>query len=116
MPPAIFAAFSARAAHPALMTELTSPQIRKLKALAQRLDPSLRLGRAGLSDAFLRAVNEELDRHELIKLRFDAFKDQRKELAPQLAAQTNCHLVWIVGHVAVFYREQPDPEKRKIQF
>jgi RNA-binding protein len=98
------------------MSELTNPQIRKLKALAQRLDPVIHLGRAGLSEAFLRAVNEELDRHELIKLRFDDFKDQRKELAPQIAAQTNSQLVWIVGHVAVFYREQPDPAKRKIPF
>jgi RNA-binding protein len=98
------------------MSELTNPQIRKLKALAQRLDPVIHLGRAGLSEAFLRAVNEELDRHELIKLRFDDFKDQRKELAPQIAEQTNSQLVWIVGHVAVFYREQPDPAKRKIPF
>jgi len=97
------------------VTALTNPQIRKLKGLAQRLDPSLHLGRAGLSDALLRAVNEELDRHELIKLRFDACKDQRKELAPQIATQSNSQLVWIVGHVAVFYREQADPEKRKIQ-
>jgi len=96
------------------MTPLTNPQIRKLKALAQRLEPALRLGRAGLSDAFLGAVNDELDRQELIKLRFEELKEQRKELAPQIAAKTRSHLVWIVGHVAVFYREQADPEKRKV--
>ena len=97
------------------MTELTNPQIRKLKAIAQRMDASLRLGRQGVSDAFLKAVNEELDRHELIKLRFDEFKKQRRELAPQIAEKTGSQLIWVLGHIMVLYRQQPDPEKRKVQ-
>jgi len=97
------------------MTEpLTGAQRRKLKSLAQRLDASVMLGKAGASDAFLASLNLELDRHELVKVKFADFKDERHELAPQLAEKTESHLVWIVGHVAVFYRQQPDPAKRRI--
>lgn len=93
---------------------LPNPVVRKLKGLAQRLEPVLALGKSGASDAFLKSLDEALALHELVKIKFAAFKDERKEIAPQLAEKTNSHLVWIVGHVAVFYRQQPDPAKRKI--
>ncbi len=93
---------------------LPNPVVRKLKGLAQKLEPVLALGKSGASDAFLKSLDEALAPDELVKLKFAAFKDERKTLAPQLAEKTNSHLVWIVGHVAVFYRQQPDPEKRKI--
>ncbi len=96
------------------MSELTGAQIRKLKALAQKLDPVLRLGKLGMTDAFLRSLDEVLQHHELVKIRFDEFKKERKELAPQIAARSNSHFIWMVGHVAVFYRQHPDPEKRKL--
>jgi RNA-binding protein len=93
---------------------LPNPTISKLKGMAQRLDPVLVLGKAGASDAFLKSLDETLALHELVKIKFAAFKDERKTLAPQLAEKTGSHLIWIVGHVAVFYRQQPDPAKRKI--
>ena len=96
------------------MSELTGAQIRKLKSMAQRLDPVLRVGKNGLSDAFVRSLQEAFQHHELIKIRFDEFKKERKELAPEIAAKSGSRFIWMVGHVAVFYRQHPDPEKRKI--
>jgi len=95
---------------------LSNPQLRRLKALAQRLDPLVRLGKQGVSDAWLRSLNEALDLHELVKVKFAEFKDQKKELAPQLAERTASHLVMRVGNVVVLYRPQPDPTRRKITF
>jgi RNA-binding protein len=88
--------------------------ISKLKGLAQRLNAQLVLGKAGATDGFIQSLNAALAQHELVKIKFAAFKDERKTLAPQLAEKTGSHLVWIVGHVAVFYRQQPDPEKRTV--
>ena len=90
------------------MVELTNPQIRKLKARAQRMEAFLKVGKQGLSEPFLKAVDEELARHELIKIKFADFKDQKKTLAPELAAKTQAHLVTLVGNVAVLYRENPE--------
>ncbi len=92
---------------------LPNPAVRKLKSLAQKLEPVLALGKAGATDAFVKSLDDALAQHELIKIRFAAFKDERWILAPQFAEKTGSQLIWIVGHVAVFYRQQPDPEKRK---
>jgi RNA-binding protein len=98
------------------MEELTNPQIRKLKGLAQRMDASLKIGKHGLSEAFLKSVNQELTRHELVKVKFAEFKEQKKDLAPQLAQKTGSHLITLLGNVAVLFRRNPDPEKQRIQF
>jgi RNA-binding protein len=98
------------------MTELTNRQLTKLKGMGQLLEPVLRVGHAGLSEAFLASLNQALNDHELVKVKFSDFKDQKKELAPKLAELTGSHLIMRVGNVVVLYREQPDPAKRKIKF
>ena len=91
---------------------LSNPQIRQLKALAQRLEPVVYVGKAGVTDALLASVEQALNDHELIKIKFTAFKEQRKSLATEIAELTHSELVWIVGHVAVLYRAQPDPRTK----
>jgi RNA-binding protein len=98
------------------MEELSNPQIRKLKALAQRMDATLKVGKHGLSEAFLKSLDEELARHELVKVKFAEFKEQKKELAPQLASKTGAHLVTLLGNVAVLFRQNPESEKQRIEF
>ncbi len=93
---------------------LSSRQTSQLRSLAQRLDPILHLGKAGLTDAFIASVDQALNDHELIKIKFAAFKDTKKALAEEIATRTNSELVWIVGHVAVLYRMQADPAKRRV--
>ena len=82
-------------------------QLRALKARAQRLEPVLKIGKAGLSPAFIAALDEALAQHELVKVKFAEFKAQKKTLAPELAARTGSHLVQRVGNVAVLYRPRP---------
>jgi RNA-binding protein YhbY len=41
-----------------------------------------------------------------VKVRFAEFKEQRGELASQLAQRTTSHLIQQVGNVAVFFRAQ----------
>ena len=98
------------------MAALTNPQIRKLKGLAQRMDATLKVGKQGLSDPFIKSLDQELTRHELVKVKFAEFKDQKKQLAPQLADKTNSQLITLLGNVAVIFRRNPDPQKQRIQF
>jgi len=70
------------------------------------------LGKEGLSEALRRALDTQLDNDELVKLRFVSGKEERRESAETLAAQTSSELVQIVGNVAVFYRPSRNPEKR----
>jgi len=83
---------------------LTNAQIRTLKAQAQRLKATLKVGKEGLSPQFLSALDDALKHRELVKVKFDEFKAQKKELSPQLAEKTGSHLVTRVGNVAVLYR------------
>ena len=94
------------------MLSLTNAQVRDLKAQAQRLKATLKVGKEGLSPQFLAALDEVLKHHQLVKVKFEEFKEQKKELAPQLAERTRSHLVTRVGNVVVLYRPKLMDEKR----
>lgn len=94
------------------MDALTNAEIRELKARAQRMKASLKIGKEGLSPNFIAALGEALKQHELVKVKFDDFKEQKKELAPQLAEKSSSHLVTRVGNVAVLYRAKPKVEEK----
>jgi len=87
-----------------MLEPLNNSQIRKFKAAAQLMDSMLKIGKAGLSEGFVRTVSETLNQHELVKIKFVEFKDQKKELAPLLAEKTASHLVMRVGNVMVLHR------------
>ncbi len=89
---------------------LTNAKKRHLKAEAQRLEASLHVGKAGLSAEFLQALDNAFAHRELVKVRFDAFKDERKQLAAEMAAKTSSELIWVIGHVAVLYRKRSEPQ------
>jgi RNA-binding protein len=87
-----------------MLEPLTNSQIRKFKAAAQLMEPMLKIGKAGLSGGFIRSVDVALAQHELVKIKFVEFKEQKKELAPQLAVKTSSHLIMRVGNVVVLHR------------
>ena len=87
-----------------MQTPLTSADRRRLKGKAQLLEPVLKVGHNGVSEAFLASVEHELTLHELIKIKFADFKKERHELSERIAAATGSALLQVVGHVAVFYR------------
>ena len=89
------------------MLLLNNAKIRDLKARGQLLKPTLRVGKEGLTPQFIAALDDALKHHELLKVKFDQLKDQKKELAPQLAKKTGSHLVTRVGNVVVLYRPKP---------
>jgi len=94
---------------------LTNAQIAALKGMAQRLPATLKVGKAGLSEGFLQSVRDALAHRELIKVKFDEFKEQKKTLAPELAEKTDSRLVTLIGNVAVLFRQNPDPAKQRIK-
>lgn len=89
------------------MTPLTNAQIRSLKAKAQLMKATIKVGKEGLSPQFIAALYDALTHKELVKVKFDDFKEQKKELSPQLAEKTGSYLVTRVGNVAVLYRPKP---------
>ena len=95
------------------MIPLTNAQIRAFKAQAQRLKATLKIGKEGISPQFVAALDDALNHHELVKVKFDEFKEQKKELTPQLVEKAGSHLITRVGNVVVLYRPKPVEAKRK---
>ena len=98
------------------MTQLKGFQRKYLRGLAHSLNPMVLIGQHGVNDAVIKSVNEALDSHELIKIRFNAFKekDEKKELTSLIEQETKSELVGMIGHMAIFFRMQKSSEKRKI--
>lgn len=86
---------------------LTNPEIRRLKAEAQRLEPVVRVGKNGLTPAVLYSIQQAMNSRELIKIRFDHEREERDVLAGEIAKATQAALIMQVGKVAVFYRPKP---------
>ena len=87
---------------------LTDPEIHKLKAAAQRLEPAVRVGKSGLTDAVIASIEQALAARDLIKIRFDHDRDERDVLAGKIAEATGAALIMQVGKVAVYYRPKKD--------
>ena len=85
---------------------LTGAQKRALKSRAQLLEAVIRIGQSGVTDALLQSLDNALSQHELVKVRFADFKEERKSIAPQLAERTSSALIQQVGNVAVFFRKR----------
>ena len=98
------------------MKKLTSIQAKYLRGLAHALKPVVFVGQKGLSPALLQTIDEAFLSHELIKVKFNDYKEkvQKKEIAAAIENKTNCRMAGMIGHIAIFYRPYSEPEKRKI--
>lgn len=97
------------------MHDLTNTQRQYLRRLAHDLKPVVQIGKQGLTEQALASIDRTIEARELIKVKFLDFQDQRQELSEAIAEQLNSTLISVVGNVAIFYRKQPDPDKRRVE-
>ncbi|MDD5790271.1 MAG: YhbY family RNA-binding protein [Spirochaetia bacterium] len=95
------------------MIELTSKQRKFLEKSAQPMSPMVLIGGAGVTVEQIKQIQTVIKTHELIKVKFNEFKDEKQELAKEIEEQTASTLVRIIGNVAVFYKEAEKPADRK---
>lgn len=98
------------------MAELKGFQKRYLRGLAHKMNPAISIGQKGLTDTVVKSMEDALVNNELVKVKFIDFKEkkQKQEIASELEERTACELAGMIGHTAIFFRQQEDPEKRKI--
>jgi RNA-binding protein len=90
---------------------LTSRERSELKARAHHLNPIVRVGQAGLSDAFIAEVDRALADHELIKVQVGLDdREERNAAAEEICARTSSAEVQRVGKVLVLWRPKPEEE------
>jgi RNA-binding protein len=96
------------------MKPLKGSDRKYLRALAHSLDPVVYVGKQGLTDSLVSAVDEALNSRELIKLKFNDQKDRKKEILAEIESRTESHVVGLIGNIATLYREHPEEENRRI--
>lgn len=81
----------------------TGQERRALRSRAQALHPAVRLGEGGV-DPILPNLAAAFTHTDLLKVHFDQRKDEKKDLAAELAEKSGSELVQVIGHNAVLYR------------
>ena len=95
------------------MMELTSKQRKILEKAAHDLQPVVIVGGAGVTEGVISMVANSLKAHELLKIKFNEYKDEKVELSQNICSQCNATLVRIIGNVAILYKEAEKKEDRK---
>jgi len=98
------------------MSKLEGFQRKYLRGLAHSMKPVVFIGQKGLTSGMLQSTERALDDHELIKVKFIDFKekDQKAEIVEAIQKEIGAEVVGMIGHMAILYRQQKDPEKRRI--
>ena len=99
------------------MKNLKGFQKKYLRGRAHKLKPTVFIGQKGITENVIRSIDEALNAHELIKVKFIDLKEKRQkaDMSAGLAGRVNCQAVGMIGHVAIFFRAHEEPEKRKIK-
>jgi|TARA_B110000116_G_scaffold24130_1_gene18521 RNA-binding protein len=93
------------------MSDLTSKQRKYLRAAAHHIDPVVLIGKNGFYEGASIAIDNALNIHELIKIKFREFKDERKDIGIQISKELNCNVVGQVGYTLILYRYNSKLEK-----
>lgn len=97
------------------MAKLKGSQKKFLRAQAHHLKPVVMIGAKGITEHLIGSVDLALKDHELIKVKFVEFKEEKKEISQEIVDKTKSELVGLIGNIAIFYRQHPEVEKRKIK-
>jgi RNA-binding protein len=108
--------------HPNLMTDtpsLTSKQRAFLRGASHDLDPVVRIGDSGLTDAVIAAVQEAFNTRELLKVKtLGASPNEVHTLSNELldrldSSESPVHVVQVIGSIMILYR--PFPEEPELE-
>jgi RNA-binding protein len=89
---------------------LTGKQRHHLRALAHALHPIVQVGKSGLDDGLVAAVDQALADHELVKVKVGEHAGAtRDEVAEELAGKTHSEVAQIIGNIVLLYRAADEP-------
>lgn len=90
---------------------LTGKQRRYLRGLGHELTVVVQVGKGGIDDGLVCAIDQALIDHELIKIKIgDAANLDRHEAAEALAARTKSEVAQVLGYTVLLYRAADEPK------
>lgn len=94
---------------------MTSKQRAYLKSLAMNIEPTVQIGRAGLTPDVTKSVEEAYNTRELIKISvLQNCMELPKDMAQTLAERTGSEVVQVIGKKIVLYKEGKGDKKKII--
>ncbi len=91
------------------MKELSGKQRRHLRGLGHDLKVVVQVGKGGIDDGLVAAIDQALTDHELVKIKVgEAAGLDRHDAAMDLAARTKSQVAQVLGSMVLLYRVDPD--------
>lgn len=91
---------------------ITSKQRSFLRSMAHDLEPSVYIGKAGLTENIVKEMNVGLEHRELVKVKLQEGCDlSPKETANELAQSLKAEFVQAIGRKFTLYRQSKDHKK-----
>lgn len=88
---------------------LTGKQRRHLRGLGHDLKPIVQVGKGGIDDGLVAAVEQALGDHELVKIKVgEAAGLDRHDAAEAIAQRTHSEVAQVLGNTVLLYRAHPD--------
>jgi RNA-binding protein len=74
----------------------------------------IHIGKNGVEESNIATIDKALNDHELIKVKFLVFREERRKLAEEISDKTKAELIEVIGNIAILYRPSIELEKRTI--
>lgn len=93
---------------------MNSKQRDYLRRLAQKITPIFQIGKGGVTENFIKMVDDALEAREIIKITLlNNSSEDIKETTNEITVATNCEVIQIIGHKITIFR--PSINKPVIQ-
>ena len=95
---------------------ITSKQRAYLRKLSHTMEPLFQIGKDGVTEQLINAVEEALEKREILKIKIleTAVRDT-KETCNELAQKLNAEPIQAIGNKFILYRRAREEKHRKIE-
>lgn len=88
---------------------LSGKQRHHLRGLGHALRPIVQIGKGGIDEGVIAAIDQALLDHELIKVKLGENADlEREDAADELASKTKSEVAQVLGYTLLLYRAHPE--------
>ena len=89
---------------------MTSKQRKLLKSKAHHLRPVIMIGKSEINYSIYKTVDECLSKHELIKIKFNNYKDTKAAVLKKINTAINFETIGIIGNTAIIFRQNKNAD------
>ena len=94
---------------------ITGKQRSYLKSLAHDIDPTVYIGKAGVTDNVIKEIDMCLEARELVKVKLqDGCVMEPKDVANDMAAKLGAEFVQAIGRRFTLYRQSKENKKLEL--